>query len=129
MLKIVTALHQDFVGGTEITSSKEGTTQGDPISVAIYGIEVTPLINMLTHILSNEYSANVMAYADDFSAAGNLQNLRSRWSVLTKICPKFGYYPEQTKTWSAVNKSCDSEKVESAFYRTKIKITEVRRYF
>ena len=123
MLKIVKTLHQDLVGGAEITSSKEG-------SMAIYGIGVTPLINILIHILTNEYSANfnVMVYADDFSAAGDLQNLRSRWSVLTKICPKFGYYPEPTKTWSAVNKSCDSEKVESAFFRTKLKTTtEVRR--
>ena len=35
-----------IVGGTEITS-REGTTQGDPVSMAIYGIGVTPLINML----------------------------------------------------------------------------------
>ena len=31
-----------IVGGTEITS-REGTTQGDPVSVAIYDIGVTPL--------------------------------------------------------------------------------------
>ena len=33
---------------------------------------------MLIDLLSNECSANinVMAYADDFSAAGNLQDLR-----------------------------------------------------
>ena len=50
---------------------------------------------MLIGILSDEYSAhlNVMAYADDFSAAGNLQNLR--WcSVLAEIW----YYPEPRKT-------------------------------
>ena len=85
---------------------------------------------MLIHILPNEYSANfnVTANADDFSAAGNLKNLRRWWSVLTEIGPKLGYYPEPTKTWLAVNKSCDSEKVESAFFRTKLKTTtEVRR--
>ena len=42
----------------------------------------------------------------------------------------FGCYPEPTKTWLAVNKSCDSEKVESAFFRTKLKTTtEIRRQF
>ena len=48
--------------------------------MAIYGIGVTPLINMLIDIPSNEYSTNVnvMAHADDFSAAGNLKDLR-RW--------------------------------------------------
>ena len=29
----------------EVTA-KEGTTLGDPVSMAIYGIEVTPLISM-----------------------------------------------------------------------------------
>ena len=117
-----------IVGGTEITS-REGTTQGDSVSIAIYGLRVTPLINMLIDILSNEYSANVnvMAYADDFSAAGNLKDLRRWWSVLTEIGPKFGYYPEPTKTWLVV-KPCASEKVESIFFGTKIKITEGCRY-
>ena len=130
MSKIVTALHQDFVGGAEIASSKKGTSQGDPVSMAIYCIWVTLLINMLIHILSNEHSANfnVTAHTDEFSAAGNLKNLRRWWSVLTEIGPKFGYYLETTKTWLAVNKSCDSEKAESAFFRTKLKTTtEVRR--
>ena len=46
--------------------------------MAIYGIGVTALTNILIAILSNEYTTNVniMAYADDFSAAGNLQDLR-----------------------------------------------------
>ena len=68
-----------IVGGAEITL-REGTTHGDPVSMVIYSIRVTPLINMLIDILSNKYSVNVnvMAYADDFSAAGNLQDLR-RW--------------------------------------------------
>ena len=99
--------------------------------MAIYGIGVTPLNNMLIEILSNECSAdvNVMAYTDDFSAAGNLKDLRRWWSVLTEIGPKFGYYPEPTKTWPIV-KPCASEKVESVFFGTKIKITtEGRRYF
>ena len=91
MLKVVTAFHQDFVGGAETASSKKGTSQGDPVSMAIYCIGVTLLINMLIHILSNGYSANfnVTAHADDFSATGNLKNLRRWWSVLTEIGPKF----------------------------------------
>ena len=101
-----------IVGGTEI-ESKEWATQGDPVSMAIYGIGVTPLINMLVDILSNEYSANVnvVAYRDDFSAAGNLQHLRRWWSVVTKIGPKFGYCHEATKIWLVV-KSCASKIVD-----------------
>ena len=95
----ITQLRLFIIVGTEITS-REGTTQGDSVSMVIYGIGVTPLINMFIDILSNEYSANVnvMAYADDFSAAENLKDLRKWWSVLTENSPKFGYYPEPTMT-------------------------------
>ena len=98
-------------GGTEITSREE-TTQVDPVSIAIYGVGVTPLIIMLISILSNEYSPNVngMAYADDFPAAGNLQDLRRWWSVL-----------KETEIWllSRANKDLAS----SVFFGTKISIT------
>ena len=42
---------------------------------------------MLIDKPSNEYSVNVnvTAFVDDFSAAGNLQDLRKQWSVLTEI--------------------------------------------
>ena len=125
----ITQLRLFIVVGTEITS-REGTTQGDPVSMVIYGIGVTPLINMFIDILSNEYSANVnvMAYADDFSAAENLKDLRKWWSVLTENSPKFGYYPEPTMTWLVV-KPCASEKDESIFFGNKLKITtEGRKY-
>ena len=87
MLRIV-------VAETEILS-KEGSTLGDPVSVTIYGIWVTSLINMLLGILLNEYNANVnvMVWADDFSAAGNLHDLRRWWSVLIGSVPKLCYYP------------------------------------
>ena len=91
---------------------KEGTTQVDPVSIAIYGVGVTPLIIMLIRILSNEYSANVnvIAYADDFPAVGNLQDLRRWWSVST-----------ENEIWllSRANKDL----VSSVFFRTKIMIT------
>ena len=51
--------------------------------MTIYGIGVTPEINILIDILLNEYSVNVnvMAYTDDFSATENLKDLKS-WSEI-----------------------------------------------
>ena len=37
-----------------------------------------------------------MAYADNFSAAGNLQDLRRWWSAAIEIGPEFVYYPVPT---------------------------------
>ena len=85
---------------------------------------------MLIDTLSNESSANVnvMAYAGNFSAAGILKSLRRLWGVMAEIGPTFGHYPKPTKTCLLV-KSRASEKIESLFFRRKIKITtEGRRY-
>ena len=69
-----------------------------------------------------------MANACEFSAARDLQDLRKWRSILTEIGPKFGYYWEPIKTWLVV-KSYALQKVESAFFRTNVKITtEDRRY-
>ena len=73
--------------------------------MTIYGIGITPLINMLIDIPSNEYSGkvNVITYTVDFSAAGHLQDLKRWCSVLTEIGPKSGYYPEPAKAWLVLN--------------------------
>ena len=70
----------------------KGATQGDPVSMAICGVGVTPLMNMLIDIVvtSTESQVRVLAYADDFSAAGKLDDLRKWWNTLTIIGPKFG---------------------------------------
>ena len=46
--------------------------------MAIYGTGVLPLLNMLIDILINNYKAQVhfLAYADDFSAEGRLEDIR-----------------------------------------------------
>ena len=60
-----------FVGGQCILS-KEGTTQGDPLAMAMYAIGTQPLICRLDGI------AKQVWYADDSAACSNLERLR-RW--------------------------------------------------
>lgn len=75
---------------------------------------------MLIDKPSNEYSVNVnvTAFVDDFSAAGNLQDLRKQWSVLTEIDLKFNCYPKPTKTWLD-DELCASDKIELYFLESK----------
>ena len=112
------------IGGKELKSNK-GTAHSDLASMAIYGIGVTPLINMLIDIVitSTESHVGVLAYADDFSAAGKLDDLRKWWDTLTIIGPKFGYYPEPKKTWLVV-KPYGWQRTNKIFSGTKIKITK-----
>ena len=118
-----------IIGGKELKSN-EGTTQGDPVSMAIYGIGVTPIINTLIDIVvtSTESQVRVLAYAEDVSAAGKLDNLRKWWDTLTIIGPNFGYYPEPTKTW-LVFRPYASQQTNEMFSRTKIKITSERHRY
>ena len=80
-----------FVGGETILSL-EGTTQGDPLGLAIYAIGTQPLVKRLTGI------AKQVWYADDSAAGSNLENLGQWWMELLRIGPLYGYYPNSSKT-------------------------------
>ena len=67
--------------------SNESTTQDDPVSIAICGTGVTLMINILIDIAvaSAESQVGVLAYANNFLAAGTLGDLRKWWDTLTII--------------------------------------------
>ena len=81
-----------FIDGETILS-REGTTQGDPLAMAMYAISTAPLI----HRLSNDAIKQVW-YADDATAGGGLRHLRQWWDHLSEIGPDYGYYPNASKT-------------------------------
>ena len=66
-----------IIGGVEITSS-EGTTQVDPVAMAIYTIAIIPLILMILEITESysEDTSKAVAYADDLTAAGCIPELK-----------------------------------------------------
>ncbi len=57
---------QLFINGDTLLS-QEGTTQGDPLAMAMYAIAVTPLIHQL-----EESEIKQVWFADDATAGGNL---------------------------------------------------------
>ena len=57
-----------FIDG-EVILSSEGTTQGDPLAMAIYAIGILPLIHQLW-------------YADDATVGGSLSALHEWWDDL-----------------------------------------------
>ena len=84
-----------FIEG-EILLSCEGTTQGDPLAMAMYALGVVPLIRRLNHL------ARQLWFADDASAGGHLTDLVAWWKKLNELGPAFGYYPNASKTWLVV---------------------------
>ena len=71
-----------FIDG-EVMKSGEGTTQGDPMAMAMYAIGITPLIQRMGHINSTRQ----VWYVDDSTASGSLQDLLP-----------LGYHPNASKS-------------------------------
>ena len=87
-----------ITGGGEIAST-EGTTQGDPLAMAMYALAVTPLIDELR---SRCPDVHQVWYADDATGASTCRNLRAWWNGLADLGPTFGYHPNASKTYLVV---------------------------
>jgi hypothetical protein len=83
---------------TEDTSvvilSREGVTQGDPLSMFLYSVAIMPLIRRCKRV--DDWRQ--CWYADDSSAVARLTKLVEWLTLLMEEGPKFGYFPEPTKS-------------------------------
>ena len=77
----------------------EGTTQGDPLAMAMYTISTLPLISRLTGLVKQCW------YADDSTAGCKLSKLKQWWDLLSSVGPRYGYFPNATKTILIVKES------------------------
>ena len=66
-------------------------------------------------------STKAAAYADDVTAAGKIIQLKKWWKALGMLGPKFGYYPETSKSWSIVKEKA-KQRTFTVFKDTAIKI-------
>ena len=108
-----------FVTGEGELASTEGTTQGDPLAMAMYALAVTPLINSLRH---HQPDVSQAWFADDVTAAGQLAPLLQWWKQLLSLGPLYGYHPNAAKTYLIVKPQLyDSAK--QLFQDTNVQIT------
>eukprot|EP00731_Ephydatia_muelleri_P026182 Em0018g282a len=77
--------------------SQEGTTQGDPLAMAMYAITTVPLIEKLQSTNTKQ-----VWHADDARAGGTLLNLKAWWTMLSSSGPSYGYFVNPGKTWLIV---------------------------
>ena len=114
-----------FIPGSGEIPSTEGTTQGDPLAMAMYAIAITPLITKLKERCPNVKQA---WYADDATGASTYSNLRSWWDELIRLGPLFGYYPNSSKTYLVVREE-HKESASQAFTDTGVNvISEGKRH-
>ena len=79
--------------------SEEGTTQGDPLSMLFYGVALLPLIQKLHNPTKHKQSF----YADDAAACAKSDDLKQWLQQVVDEGPKYGYYPEPTKSFLIVH--------------------------
>ena len=84
-----------FITGEGEIASTEGTTQGDPLAMAMYALAVTPLIRSLRQ---SQPDVSQVWYADDATAGGKLVSLLCWWRHLLAYGPMYGYFPNAAKT-------------------------------
>ena len=91
--------------------------------MVIYAIAIMPLILMLVEIRTQDNNhTKTAAYADDLTVAGPIDQIRIWWNTLCRLGPKFGYFPEGSKSWIIVRENA-KERAQTIFDNTKIKIT------
>ncbi|XP_063615254.1 uncharacterized protein LOC134788297 [Penaeus indicus] len=82
-------------GRCEIIESAEGTTQGDPIAMAMYAIGLLKLQDPISH---EKTQVKQVAYADDITGAGKIEDIKRWWDEIVLYGPMQGYYPNAQKT-------------------------------
>jgi hypothetical protein len=107
-----------IMGGKEL-KSLEGTTQGDPTAMATYALGLTPMLNDLSIIDSR---TKHVAFADDLTGAGKLNEIITWWEHLAVEGPKYGYFPKPSKSILIVKEEFKNE-AQNIFGHTQIKIT------
>lgn len=98
----------NYVRRSKKLHSQEGITQGDPLSMILYGLATIPLIQKLKTILNISQAW----YADDFSCRGSFDDVMWWWHKLWEIGPKYGYFPQINKTKLIWNHSQEVSKSE-----------------
>ena len=91
----------------ETLLSSEGTTQGDPVAMAMYALGLLKLQHTLRHNITR---VKQVAYADDLTGVGKVADLKKWWELVMEHGPKLGYFPNPRKSVIIVK----PEKLEQA---------------
>ena len=106
-----------IVGGKELVSA-EGTTQGDPLAMALYALSIQPLITCL----QSKSSSKQCWFADDASGIGSVGELKKWCDALNLFGPELGYFPNAKKCW-IIAKPEKEALVREVFKDTAINVT------
>ena len=93
------------------------TTQGDPLSMALYALSTLPLISKIS-----PPNFTQTWFADDAGRRASLQVLHQRWTALSEVGPRYGYYVNSPKKWLLVKEQY-KDSAQELFGKYGIQIT------
>ena len=108
-----------IIPGSGEIASTEGTTQGDPLAMAMYSLAITPFIHQLS---SSCPGVQQVWFVDDATSASTCTNLKSWWNELSVRGPAFGYHPNGSKTYLVVKQEYETN-ARQLFDDTDVHIT------
>ena len=82
-------------GQCSVILSEEGVTQGDPLSMILYGLALAPLGKEIRDAVPGAMQA---WYADNCTIAGKTGPVAKAMTLLERLGPARGYYPEPAKS-------------------------------
>ena len=107
-----------FVGGITLHST-EGTTLGDPLAMSMFALASVPSKKKIS-----SKGATQAWFADDASCGGKAVRIRNWWDQLVPSGPKYGYFPNASKT-IIIAKEEAKDRVGEAFQDPGVEITTV----
>ena len=117
------------INDSDDLNSDEGATQGDVAAMAFYALGIKPLVDELDTKCCGLGSCKQSWYADDSGAVGKLAKIRIWWDTLNALGPKYGYYPNPSKTVLLLKNSDDTHRAGVMFRDTGIQVkTDGQRY-
>lgn len=84
-------------GTPSVLCSREGTTQGCPLSMMAYAVGILPLIRQLKCPPEQPLRTQIW-YADDSSCGGKLLKILQWFTQLMELGPAYGYFVEASKS-------------------------------
>ena len=107
-----------FVAGGGELASQEGTTQGDPLSMAFYAMATIPLVD---HLQAEHPSVDQGWYANDSGSAGRMKALRQWYDTIDEVGRSYGYFVNSNKSVLLV-KSTQLQEAYAQFDGTGVQI-------
>ena len=112
-------------GPCHILLSHEGVTQGDPLSMLLYGITLSPLTDS---IQTEEQSVLQAWYADDAAMGGRIKGIANAMTLLLERGPARGYFPEPEKSIFVPSVPAEMEECKSLLQEFNFQYKEGARY-